>query len=154
MKSAIKRCYQELGFKSTNLDVATLAGLRALTQPYDLSHITRNVVRSLILEGFQAFWDKTGVHGSQYVVHIDWRAALKHARNAGRRASQPRPVQVDNLRVRRLPISHRFCNQEHAADGAGADDMEGRDIEVLALDLLVNPAKVRQNGETSPLLEN
>jgi hypothetical protein len=84
-RSATVRSYQEFGLLDTILDAAALAGMRALTEPFDLRHITRQLVRSLVAEGFNAFWDESDLHGP-FAIKVSWRAALNHASQARRRA--------------------------------------------------------------------
>lgn len=54
-RSSIVRSYQDFGLLETILDVAALGGIRALAEPFDLKHITRALVRLLVVEGFNAF---------------------------------------------------------------------------------------------------
>jgi hypothetical protein len=83
-RSAIVRSYQEFGLLETTLDAAALGGIRALTDPFDLGHITKQLVRSLVAKGFNAFWDQlSGLHGP-YAIKVSWRAALNHASQARR----------------------------------------------------------------------
>jgi hypothetical protein len=50
-RCAIVRCYREYGVLSTNLDIGSLAGIRALTPPFSMKRITRVVVRALVAKG-------------------------------------------------------------------------------------------------------
>ena len=49
-QSAIVRAFTEYRVTSFTLDLGALAGLRALTWPFNLSQITKKVVRKLIAE--------------------------------------------------------------------------------------------------------
>jgi hypothetical protein len=67
--SAIVRSHQELGALETTLDAINLGGIRCLADPFDLLHICRALVRSLIAEGFNAFRDKSNAN-CPYTVKI------------------------------------------------------------------------------------
>jgi hypothetical protein len=151
---AIVRCYREQGLLSTTLDIGSLAGIRALTFPFDLAHITRAVVRSLVAEGFNAHWDKTTLNGngSLYVVHVSWRLALNSAQRARRRARHLRSKarEVSHEIESPLPTAdkqHEKCYESprYAPSVAWTDVVEP----ILGLDMLANPQKARVT-EASP----
>jgi hypothetical protein len=73
----------------TILDPVALAGIRALADLFNLRHITRALVRSLNAEGFNSYWDRSGIHGP-FAVKVSWRIALKNASRAQRQAKKLR----------------------------------------------------------------
>jgi hypothetical protein len=150
-RSAIVRCYQEFGLLSTVLDAAALGGMRALTHPFNLGHITRALVRSLIAEGFNAWWDKGGLNGP-YDVKVDWRVALNSAQRARRRARRLRSKvrEVSHEVESPLPTADKYhddCYESprNAPSVAWTDDVEP----ILDLNMLANPEKARV-AEESP----
>jgi hypothetical protein len=150
-RSAIVRAYQEFGLLSTVFDAATLCGIRALTTPFDLCHITRALVQSLIAEGFNAWWDKSGLNGP-YGVKVDWRVALNSAQRARRQARHLRSKAREVLHKIESPLptadkQHEECYESprYAPSVAWTDDAEP----ILGLDMLANPQKARVT-EASP----
>ena len=143
VRLAILRSYQNFGRLSTVLDIGSIAGLRALTRPFSLAHITRTVLRTLIAEGFHVYRDKSGAHGSPYCVHVDWRSALKCARKAGRKAHRPRNVRANTFEERMVSSIHRTHDLGCMAAEGGTNDRKHEDIEVPGLEMLENTAKLR-----------
>ena len=146
---AIVRSYREFGLFETVLDAAALGGIRALTAPHDLNHIARALVRSLVAEGFNAHWDKTGLNGP-YAVKVDWRVALNSAAKAKRHARR--------LRSKARESSHGTEGQVPAADKQHsprcespryAPSVQWTDSEpALDLDMLANPHKASVGRES------
>jgi hypothetical protein len=95
-RSAIVRYYQEFGLLETVVDVAAFGGIRALAKPFDLRHITRALVRSLVAEGLNAYWDKTCMHGP-FAIKVSWRTALRNASQARRRARKSQKRQESTM---------------------------------------------------------
>jgi hypothetical protein len=141
-RTAIVCCYREQGLLSTTLDIGSLAGIRALTYPFDLAHITRAVVRSLVAEGFNAHWDKTTLNGSGslYVVHVSWRVALNYAQRARRKARERQKQRVKTHKVPTDEMAHdsNCTSPGYAPSITWIDDVDP----VLDLDMLANPDKL------------
>jgi hypothetical protein len=108
-RSAIVRTYREFRLMNAVLDAGALAGIRGLTHPFDLKHITRALVRSLIAEGFNAWWDKSGLNGP-YGVKVDWRGALNSAQRARRNHHRLRSKACGRFRVGRRALCRRLAN--------------------------------------------
>jgi hypothetical protein len=145
-RSAIVRCYREQNLLSTHLDIGSLAGIRALTRPFNMKHITRMVVRSLVAEGFDAYWDKSEKHGTQYVVFVDWRVALKCAEKARRDARQGQKSRFMVHRKRRGNIEPQpFYEVERESVSYAPDSWTDQNAEIPGLDCLANPEKVKQS---------
>jgi hypothetical protein len=149
-RHVLVRAYQEFGLLNTVLDAAALGGMRALTHPFNLDHITRALVRSLVAEGFNAWWDKSGLNG-RYDVKVDWRVALNSAQRAKRRAR--------HLRSKARKVSHEvdsplpkaakqhddaYVSPRYAPSVAWTVDAES----ILAPDMLANPEKARVAHES------
>lgn len=142
---AIVRCYREHGLLSTHLDIGSLAGIRALTRPFNLKHITRMIVRSLLAEGFNAYWDKSETHGTRYVVYVDWRVALKCAQKARRDARRRRSSRIMiNQKRCKTPEPQTLPDMECEWVSETPGFWMDQDSEIPALDWLANPQKVKQ----------
>jgi hypothetical protein len=143
-RSALVRAYQEFGFLNTVLDAAALGGMRALTHPFNLDHITRALVRSLVAEGFNVWWDKNGLNGP-YGVKVDWRLALNSAQRARRRdrRSRSKAREVSHEVDSPLPKA-AYMSPRYAPSVAWRDDVEP----VLYLDTIANPQKACMVNES------
>jgi hypothetical protein len=151
-RCAIVRCYREHGVLSTKLDIGSLAGIRALTPPFSMKCITRMVVRSLVIESFNAHWDKSEVHGTRYVVYVDWRVALKCAEKARRDARRRRRSRVMMHQKRcGTPDPQSLPDVECESVSETPSFWTDRDSEIPALDWLGNPLKVKQPVYSSNL---
>jgi hypothetical protein len=154
-RSAIVRSYQEFDLLDTILDAAALAGMRALTEPFDLRHITRQLVRSLVAEGFNAFWDKSDLHGP-YAIKVSWRAALNHVSQARRRARKLRISTTHADMHEKGVLSPTNCTEPRAVSPSPSccapsvvwDNTEP----LLGLEMLANPEKARVAHEASEIM--
>jgi hypothetical protein len=151
-RSAIVRSYQEFGLLETVLDAAALGGMRALIEPHDPRHITRALVRSLVAESFDAYWDKTGMNGP-YGVKVSWQTALNCATQARRRARKLRVKTAHTKEHDTEASSLKICATPRAdsppysyrAPSIIWDDSEP----LLGLEMLANPSKARVAHEAS-----
>jgi hypothetical protein len=146
-KTAIVRSYREFGLLETILDPAALAGIRALAEPFSLRHITRALVRSLNAEGFDSYWDRSGIHGP-FAVKVSWRVALNNASRAQRQAKklrlkEPQLTAHSHARESILPTGCTCIKARSPSSPRYAPSMVWSDAPILELEALANPNKVR-----------
>lgn len=147
-RSAIVRCYQQVGLLETILDVAALGGIRALAEPFDLCHITRALVRSLVAERFNAFWETSGINGP-FAVKISWRAALHHASQARRSArklqtNEPRRESTLHETKAMSPTDGTGFKAKSPSPSHYAPSIVWSDAPIMELEALANPAKLQK----------
>jgi hypothetical protein len=148
-RSAIVRCYQEFGLLETVVDVVALGGIRTLAEPIVLRHITRALVRSLVAQGFNAYWDKTCMHGP-FAIKVSWQTALCNASQAWRQARKSQKRQESTMlgSEETSPTSCKDFEGESLKSPHYAPSIVWSDAPIMELKALANPAKMRKASAT------
>lgn len=157
VRFAIVRCYQDQGCLNTTVDIGSTAGTRALCHPFDLAHITRFGVKSLVAEGFNAYWDRTKSDGLPYIVHVDWRVALNRAQRAKREARRLRQLRIKRREERSTASANQRSHDFECKSTEDATSAWTANAEIIGLEMLANPNKRRSsltNITSGPLPEN